>query len=684
MMKNLYYNVNVVDILYLFCVFSGVLALDILNITETSYSWRNFNNGSVSFCLFAQEEYELCELFLPQKSPILDSVYPINMNKNNKFSLTFLQSYNKKAFLLLENIENNQFSGAFFFPVTNSILRTPTFISFWGFDPFKVRIEIDALNEHYGEDYILPQTETHHALRSLQATEVFEHCYTGQEYGQELRIGVAVDKRLVYKSSLERMYREVEDFVAKTNIIFVTQLNIELVVADIFTEYRADDFDFTCNSSISNELTKFAQFTKPSFQGLWMLITDCLEYDFEEEKTTTGSDASGVAHVGGLCIDRRNTALSHFRSTRTWLTFAHEVGHLFGAHHSFENGVGTTGGIMDYGSGLYQNRYQFNPNRKEEVCEEIQRVGKDFECSSFSLYICEDEEDTGVYTDDGDETLQPCTDLENMCYNTYIQKVCPLTCGLCLPNNGDFDPTQPTPFPTEFPTPNPTFYPTRTPTPFPTKRPTETPTPFPSRSPTKFPSEVPTNSPTDFPTQNPTVSPTAYPTRSPTQFPTHFPTESPTLFPTRNPTNFPTDFPTDNPTPFPTKYPTKFPTTRYPTKFPTDFPTDTPTPFPTKYPTKFPTTRSPTKFPTDFPTDSPTPFPTKYPTQFPTTRSPTKFPTEFPTDIPTSYPTEFPTKFPTEFPTDNPTKFPTNFPTENPTSFPTSYPTNFPTNYPSV
>lgn len=60
----------------------------------------------------------------------------------------------------------------------------------------------------------------------------------------------------------------------------------------------------------------------------------------------------------------RNVAVV-WHNFRTWITFAHEVGHNFGGarksrvgpllclagEHSFELGQGKTGGIMDYGNG---------------------------------------------------------------------------------------------------------------------------------------------------------------------------------------------------------------------------------------------------------------------------------------------------------------------------------------------
>jgi hypothetical protein len=59
----------------------------------------------------------------------------------------------------------------------------------------------------------------------------------------------------------------------------------------------------------------------------------------------------------------------------TWLTFAHELGHNFGAHHSFEQGQGNTGGIMDYGNDKQINgAYQFNSLRRSEICGTINGI----------------------------------------------------------------------------------------------------------------------------------------------------------------------------------------------------------------------------------------------------------------------------------------------------------------------
>jgi hypothetical protein len=68
----------------------------------------------------------------------------------------------------------------------------------------------------------------------------------------------------------------------------------------------------------------------------------------------------------------------------TWLTLAHEMGHILGASHSFEAGVGTTGGIMDYSNGMLRGTsvYGFEARKRSEVCRALGAAAQR-QCGAF-------------------------------------------------------------------------------------------------------------------------------------------------------------------------------------------------------------------------------------------------------------------------------------------------------------
>jgi hypothetical protein len=79
-----------------------------------------------------------------------------------------------------------------------------------------------------------------------------------------------------------------------------------------------------------------------------------------------------------MCKTTLSTAITSGFSNghdASWKTFAHEIGHNFGAQHSFEDGQGKTGGIMDYGDGKLAGIYQFNTKyRKNEICKVVKKA----------------------------------------------------------------------------------------------------------------------------------------------------------------------------------------------------------------------------------------------------------------------------------------------------------------------
>ena len=128
--------------------------------------------------------------------------------------------------------------------------------------------------------------------------------------------------------------------------------------------------------SPQEQLLKLTDWSPPQPLGAWHVMDKCFK-----------GGVAGVAYVGTICQSSRNTGVNWDTGSQ-WKVFAHQLGHNFGAHHSFEKGQGKTGGVMDYGDGTLNSEYQFNTKfRKKEICATINRVVNT--CPSFEAMLPE-------------------------------------------------------------------------------------------------------------------------------------------------------------------------------------------------------------------------------------------------------------------------------------------------------
>mmetsp|Transcript_96291 Transcript_96291/g.206686 ORF Transcript_96291/g.206686 Transcript_96291/m.206686 type:complete len:183 (-) Transcript_96291:7-555(-) len=155
------------------------------------------------------------------------------------------------------------------------------------------------------------------------------------------------------------------------NIVFEPQLHISLKISDMTIHTSRNgtrSYANACtNESPLNCTEQLSAWTvaERSFQGASHLFTACRCVE----------RAVGLAWLGTVCNARWNTGVVSVSAIDPWLVFTHELGHNFGAHHSFEEGVGTTGGIMDYGNGMYRGHFQFNRQyRKSQMCSLMNRT----------------------------------------------------------------------------------------------------------------------------------------------------------------------------------------------------------------------------------------------------------------------------------------------------------------------
>jgi len=234
--------------------------------------------------------------------------------------------------------------------------------------------------------------------RNLQGKDEFVNCWPGMDTTQrQVEIGYIVDAdfaaRAIAKrqneaaTNTERVTLEVDYINDQMNLVYRSQFGIQMKRQPIWGQnsgpgntqlFPANQFPtaqqaqngFTLGCGIYGKnqgqldivaylqnLRIWRQTNARQIYGEWQILTDC----FPPPGTI------GVAFLGAVCGDYGVGVNSW--TDETWLTVAHEVGHNIGAEHSFEEGQGQTGGIMDYGDGLLDGEYQFNRlYRYNDIC----------------------------------------------------------------------------------------------------------------------------------------------------------------------------------------------------------------------------------------------------------------------------------------------------------------------------
>ncbi|GBG24571.1 Disintegrin and metalloproteinase domain-containing protein B [Hondaea fermentalgiana] len=243
------------------------------------------------------------------------------------------------------------------------------------------------------------------------------NCYTNDDRVHQVSVNAIADAAFysIYGSE-DDVQEAIETAVAKASQVYTIQMNIKLVIQDTW---------IATDGSIPSSWPDFASNKEGSgcpydlSTQLDDLTTWVRKLDDDEEQaahfhlfTGCSASSSGVAYVGTLCNLNYNTGVTK-KTSRTWKTFAHELGHGFAATHSFENGMYNTGGIMDYGNGqiLGTSLYRFRLARRDQMCGEFE-TARSSSCAFINVYDDESGCGNGVIAD-GEEC--ECADGSTNC-----------------------------------------------------------------------------------------------------------------------------------------------------------------------------------------------------------------------------------------------------------------------------
>eukprot|EP00924_Labyrinthula_sp_SR-Ha-C_P008349 snap_masked-scaffold_11-processed-gene-10.38-mRNA-1 protein AED:0.11 eAED:0.11 QI:113/1/1/1/1/1/4/69/740 len=437
------------------------------NFQEVSVFYFEYTSHNTLSCTFIDSDglrLTLDDFSLVTHNPAFENTYH-KVTSHTVYSLVIQSFANQEATLTaipvsedsphsfhlshsshLRSVEDSSFNGQHYvsyFPKENS-LSTDRHLA----------ADIDIFSRKNFTCGLIDLTKDHVRRRKLPA-DLFEDCYTQENQLRALEIGIVADYGyfLSYNSDVSVVQHSIEVILSLTNLIYFFQFNFILRLRNLIITTNQLPFDCNtvqfrtlltqapdmveCFSEMADHLRYFrsinANFRSNSFPsnvitivensndvpslasvpalGYWHLLTDsyppvdCSSCEigiafFEDDGQRTGSICKNGGGLGS------NVAVTT-RTAQTWLTFAHEMGHGLGASHSFENGQGTTGGLMDYGDGKFKGQYQFNTLRKVQMCNNLEIVVQRNLCGDgvLDLFPVLDEDDCSALENNEDCAL---------------------------------------------------------------------------------------------------------------------------------------------------------------------------------------------------------------------------------------------------------------------------------------
>ncbi|KAI9362100.1 hypothetical protein DFJ73DRAFT_773371 [Zopfochytrium polystomum] len=208
------------------------------------------------------------------------------------------------------------------------------------------------------------------------------------------KLGQAVtDMNIIYQHQLRIT---IQVHTSKTKIMMAPHTDPSANYAWNYGPGYCSKYNTDALHTLQNHLT-----TQPTDDTVtsYFLLTSC----------TSAGGEDGNAYQPGACSDAYNAG-SVVLDSFLWLTMAHEFGHNINASHAFEDGQGTTGGVMDYADGRYPigtGYYGFHPvYNKPDICPYLARF-QGTACLPRSRDVVVAGENCGNGVVDADEDCDP-------------------------------------------------------------------------------------------------------------------------------------------------------------------------------------------------------------------------------------------------------------------------------------
>jgi hypothetical protein len=186
---------------------------------------------------------------------------------------------------------------------------------------------------------------------------------------------MASDAGFTKKIGANNMNTYMQQLFAASNAIYTNQVHVSLQMGP--TDFRTtrstnaaeqwnEDRTIATCASTNTKLNSFKRWrydNQRTTASIWHLMTDCYP----------PPGVVGLAYVDVLANTVNGAGWTNYLGTDTWKVFAHEIGHNYGGPHSFENGQGNTGGIMDYGKGMDDMPYFNKRLRQNDICSAVKK-----------------------------------------------------------------------------------------------------------------------------------------------------------------------------------------------------------------------------------------------------------------------------------------------------------------------